>query len=115
MTELIPFISDKLYIKYKQDRKSPKIIHWAGEKSKPWLNPSEDLADIWWSFARKTPFYEEILQRSINQGVNGVSNYKKYKIKYICYKILSKITFGKTHKKYKQKQNDMKARMRQNN
>ena len=45
---------------YEKDRQNPGIIHWAGA-GKPWNDPGEDLADVWWGYARKTPFYEECL------------------------------------------------------
>ena len=50
---------------YKEIRKKPKIIHYAAFR-KPWFYPDEDMADIWWQYARKTPFYEEILQKLID-------------------------------------------------
>ena len=42
-------------------------------------------------------------------------NYKKMIIKYYRYNILSKITFSKTRKKYKQKRKDLKARLKEFN
>ncbi len=42
-----------------------KIFHYCSS-IKPWFYPDEDFADIWWSHARRTPFYEEILQRLID-------------------------------------------------
>ncbi len=42
--------------------KNPAIIHYSGNE-KPWFYPHEEFADIWWHYARKTPFYEEILKR----------------------------------------------------
>ncbi len=42
-----------------------KIFHYCSSY-KPWLYPNEDMADIWWSYARQTPFYEEILQRLVD-------------------------------------------------
>lgn len=50
----------KNYKKYLQDRNNPKIIHYASSQ-KPWNYPDEDLAHFWWAYAKKTPFYEEIL------------------------------------------------------
>lgn len=49
------------YAAYLESRKSPNIIHYAGFV-KPWTDASCDLADIYWSYARDTPFYEELLQ-----------------------------------------------------
>ena len=110
---LFQFMPMRFLKQYKIDRKNPKIIHWAGS-GKPWNDPSEDLAYLWWQYARKTPFYEEILARltafqiqsqcsSIVDLLRRVMHYHCDKIKYWRYKILSKITFGKTRKHYKKK------------
>ena len=39
---------------------SPAIIHYDGVE-KPWDYPQQFLADYFWSYARQTPFYEEIV------------------------------------------------------
>jgi lipopolysaccharide biosynthesis glycosyltransferase len=48
-----------------ETRKSPKIVHFSGP-FKPWFYPAEEYADIWWKYARQTPFYEEILAQMVN-------------------------------------------------
>lgn len=45
--------------------KNYKILHF-GTDIKPWFYPSSKFANIWWSYARQTPFYEEILQRLVD-------------------------------------------------
>jgi len=55
---------------YKKVRNNPKIIHYAATR-KPWFYPDEDFADVWWEYARKTPFYEEILKRCILHAVHS--------------------------------------------
>ena len=47
---------------YQEARNNPKIIHYAGFE-KPWLNPEADFAEVFWSYAKKTPFYELMLLR----------------------------------------------------
>ncbi len=63
--EYFRFMPDDFSNQYLLDKKNPKIIHWAG-REKPWFSLNMDFANIWWSYARKTPFYEEILQRMLN-------------------------------------------------
>lgn len=46
-----------------EEMSNPSIIHYDSIE-KPWTNPGEKWADVFWKCARKTPFYEEILQRS---------------------------------------------------
>ena len=60
----------KAYYDYLQSRNQPRIIHYAGF-IKPWNDASCDLADIYWSYARQTPFYEILIQQlssPYNQG-----------------------------------------------
>lgn len=107
--------------------KNPKLIHYA-DKYKPWLYPNENLAYIWWSYARQTPFYEEILLRMIQHNtsmamqisrnvdlstIKNVLNLGRNKLKYFRYKLLSKITFGKKRKKYKEKRKKLKTLIKQ--
>lgn len=42
------------------------IIHWIGPL-KPWVKPDVELANYWWKYARKTPYYEIILTKMINE------------------------------------------------
>ena len=45
---------------YLQARKNPKIIHFAGFL-KPWHRPDQDFAERFWFYARKTPYYEQLI------------------------------------------------------
>ncbi len=57
----VPF---SLWEAYQNARKQPYIIHYAGAW-KPWNTPSCDYAEEFWDCARKTPFYEKILCKTI--------------------------------------------------
>ncbi|EPN3920296.1 glycosyltransferase family 8 protein, partial [Campylobacter coli] len=46
---------------------NPQIIHWAGAH-KPWKYPDVPYAEMFWYYARQTPFYEEILFKNITQN-----------------------------------------------
>nr|EAK5729987.1 glycosyltransferase family 8 protein [Campylobacter jejuni] len=61
--------------KQKQEAFSnPQIIHWAGYK-KPWKYPNIAYAEMFWHYARQTPFYEEILFKNITQNsLNIIQN-----------------------------------------
>ena len=50
---------------YMQAAHDPQIIHYAGLR-KPWFYPEEELASIWWAYARKTVFYREFLCNLLN-------------------------------------------------
>ena len=44
---------------------NPKIIHYCSYK-KPWTNPEYDKSYLFWQYARKTYFYEEIINKNIS-------------------------------------------------
>ena len=84
---------------YVDDFENANIIHFFGSL-KPWKDPSAEYAEIWWKYARKTPFYEEILTRlHIFHQIHSLN----LKTKFRRYRVLSIITFGKRRKRYKQK------------
>ncbi len=58
----ISYAPEALKQEYRHAHENPKIIHYT-DRGKPWLYPDEDLADVFWETARKTPFYETILFR----------------------------------------------------
>lgn len=51
-----------IYVRYLQSTKDPFIIHHAGP-TKPWNNPQIEYAEVYWKYARQTPFYEVTLYR----------------------------------------------------
>lgn len=102
------------------------IIHYAG-KEKPWSHPSLEYANSWWEYARQTPFYEEIIYRnflstnSVSQykpGIPSLSvireafNYRKNYVKYLQYKLLTKLSWGEKHYTYKQEKNTYKNKIK---
>lgn len=52
----------------------PKIVHYAGYE-KPWKPGPCDMEELYWSYARRTPFYEQLLfmvcadRRSVVEGI----------------------------------------------
>ena len=57
-----PVASKKLYY---EAHKAPHLLHWAAQP-KPWIYPEMDYGYMWWSVARKSPFYEIIILRSMD-------------------------------------------------
>lgn len=111
---------------YENSKNNPCIIHFVG-KNKPWNTfiYEHKYTFTWWHYARMTPFYEEILFKNLNSQnrnannaidltlVRETANYLKNKITYWRYRLLSKITFGKKRRKYKQKRKELKTRLKQ--
>ena len=54
------FAPRKDYQAYLAAKAKMKIIHYAGNE-KPWWNPSQEYAEIFWKYFRKTAFYESFL------------------------------------------------------
>lgn len=93
------------------------ILHFLGGK-KPWYYPNIDLGRLWWQYARKSPFYETILQRLFMQSVNSLrvqtkaglaypSNWWNYqRVRFLC-----NVTFGNTRKRYLQKKENLKRQI----
>lgn len=59
----------EMFQAYLDSRHQPHIIHYAGA-IKPWNIPTCDFAEIFWSYARETPFYETLLARLARQGTS---------------------------------------------
>ena len=60
----------KDYLLYQDARKNPFILHYANQP-KPWLDSKSDFADEFWKYARKSPFYEEIIETMILYLINS--------------------------------------------
>ena len=101
------------YKEYMDSRLSPKVVHFAGG-IKPWDQPSLELSDVWWKYARQTPFYENFLcdlTTNITRSYVGDPCRKKHiplvkcRRKRFLHRVLAMFTFGKLHKiqKYKAK------------
>ena len=98
------YMDDAICTQYLAARKKPKIIHYF-DHIKPWVYPDANLAHIWWKYARETPMYETIIwhMKSFNSRAYMNGQNKRSIIKYLRYKLLSKITFGSTSDRYKKK------------
>lgn len=78
-----------------------------------------EYAEIFWHYARKTPFYEEIIYENTKLSGKASSSDVKYSIRrkkiylnYLRCKLLSIITFGKKREHYKNKRNILHERVR---
>ena len=128
-SHFLQFMPDDVKHKYLSITE-PKIVHFIGMYWKPWLEVENKYDHIWWSYARQTIYYEEILYRLCEnmvqrklKDVNETNGHtitvlsqqmglcfklSRNKRRFLYYKIMSKITFGKKHKKYKAKYKRLK-------
>lgn len=68
---------------YKRDLSKPKIICF--NEVLPFHNVVSEKADIWWHYARKTPFYEDILYKALANpykagAKNQIQSHLSYKL-----------------------------------
>ena len=105
--------------------KYKKIIHY-NSQFKPWFYPDKPYADIWWSYARQTPFYEEILARLMDFRISQkpqspidlhviymLLHPLYFKLKKIWYKIKKKIGSKSHRHKYKEKYKKLKQELKE--
>lgn len=97
----------------------PVQIHYASS-IKPWNNTECFLMEKWFQYLVKTVFLKDYIISLEKQNelywkklFTDAYNLNKYKVKYLQYKILSKITFGNLKKKYNQKRKYLKLYLRQ--
>ncbi|PJM74070.1 glycosyltransferase [Bifidobacterium primatium] len=62
VANVFSFAPNYAYDAYIASRANPRIIHYAGFE-KPWKKPDCDFADVYWDYARETPFYERLLKQ----------------------------------------------------
>ena len=126
--ETIKKVDPDLYEQIKNiNEMKPHIIHYTSSK-KPWLFPYLKYADLWWYYASFTPFYNELMKKMIlyfapdmglrtknenNTVVKDCLICKKLQLKYIKYKLLTRLSWGKKHNHWKQKRNELKTRIKQ--
>lgn len=60
IAKVFTFAPASVYDAYMESYRHPNIIHYAGFE-KPWKPGPCDMSEQYWSFARKTPYYERLL------------------------------------------------------
>ncbi|NLQ13362.1 DUF4422 domain-containing protein [Olsenella sp. KGMB02461] len=60
--DVFSFAPAGIFQAYNQARNHELIVHYAGA-DKPWNNPYCDRSQLYWYYARQTPFYEELLSK----------------------------------------------------
>lgn len=60
IAKVFSFAPAKVFDAFQASYANPKIVHYAGCE-KPWKPGPCDLRELYWSYARETPFYEQLL------------------------------------------------------
>lgn len=58
------------YTEYKEGLENAAFLHYSSSK-KPWRFPYIQNADKWWTYARSSPFYEEILSKYLHEVMSS--------------------------------------------
>ena len=106
------------------------ILHFA-VWTKPWQDPYIPMANSWWKYARKSPFYGQLIwdlgnrqiqgvkfavtdkERNVFRLLNLLNNKHKIKQNYYRCKMLSFLTIGAKRKHYKNKKELLKHKIRE--
>ena len=111
---------EKLSKNFRQDYinacENPKIIHFAGG-NKPWKQPYLSYSDYFWKYARKTPFYEEIIYKNCKSNLNKNSIYnvvyrRRIYLQYLKCKFMKLVTVGSKRQHYSSKAQGLKNMIR---
>ena len=62
---IISLAPKSVYDEYMEARSHPNIVHYAGP-GKPWTDYRSDFSEVFWRYARQSPFYEEIVSRTVH-------------------------------------------------
>ncbi|MBQ7524453.1 MAG: DUF4422 domain-containing protein [Alphaproteobacteria bacterium] len=112
--DLMNLFPNKLCGEFLSSYKKPSIIHYCGG-SKPLRAPNYPLAEHFWKYARQTPFYEEIIRKSILLDVQArqkaVFDYKKNCFRYFKYRIFAELSWGQKRIEYERKRRSYKEKV----
>lgn len=59
-THIVANAPQEIQDEYDEARRDPAIVHFAGPDNRPWLYPDADGADLFWHYAMRSPYIEEI-------------------------------------------------------
>ena len=59
-THIIANAPEDVRREYEEAAADPAIIHFAGPDNRPWLYPDADRADLFWQYAMRSPYLDEI-------------------------------------------------------
>lgn len=100
-----------MYDMYQEALRQPNIIHYAS-LNKPTNCPQHRFADIWWKYARQTPFYENLLWKLHNANMQKAKGIESIKSKIKKYDFLYSATFGLIQK-FKKRKNSYEQQLQQ--
>lgn len=116
--DIINYMPKISRIAFENSWENPKIIHYLGGV-KPWLVPEEDMAYLWWNYARISPFYELCIKNLCSYLIgdfqihnSAVRNYYKNCLNYWKCKLFKNFTWNKKRQHYIDKAARIKEKIR---
>lgn len=97
LQDLLP---KNIYYAYRKSLENPKFLHFTSSL-KPWQDPSSLNAHLFWKYARKTSFYEEIIYKNQKSSSNVVFLPQKKFYKNFLQRIFSMKTLEVNNKTFK--------------
>ena len=108
-------LSDAQRREYADARRDPYIIHYVGRHA-PCFTLQPDLWTFFWKYARRSPYYEIILQKMALSAAQSCvlqqrteKSPKYMRKKYMFYRLMAHVTFGRAHARYKKKKDKIKS------
>ncbi len=116
------YLPEKMRREYADARRDPYIVHYVG-RCAPCFTLKPDLWTFFWKYARRSPYYEIILQKmALNASHMYNLDIKEQerlsylpswpRIRYAYYRLMQHISTGKNYLKFKQKKNNIKNALR---
>lgn len=115
----LPFIDDDLWhhlpesyrVQYQSAKEDPYIIHFTGENMKPVDMPFEPESQIFWHYAAKSPYFEDLWKQMWRKQIQKFQFAQKNRWKLYRYWLLMKCSFGRFHQKYVHKYNILQKKI----
>ena len=103
-------LPEDVWVGYMQALSKVKFLHYTSGV-KPWTKANSFNAELWWSYARQTPFYEIILQRMMHYESKKMP-LKVMKMPVICMcrlgcRIVRHLVWGKSRLHWRQKEQEL--------
>ncbi len=109
---------------YEMSYNDPWCLHYCGTQ-KPWKKPSLPHSFLFWEYARRTPFYEQIVYKNIKpentkiepekikRAIRGISELPELERKLCRVKLRLYFAIGKRRKKLKVRKQELKKQIKE--
>ncbi|UQZ89141.1 hypothetical protein C4J81_07990 [Deltaproteobacteria bacterium Smac51] len=106
-------LPEAIYQQYLASISAPKILHYSS-RNKPWDLPHLELAERFWEFAARTPYYNRLIFNNLqrlnaeNDIFKGRLRFPPLSVKYFFYSLMARLSPGESGARYRAKAFRMK-------